>query len=101
MMLFGHDIAFWAAAIGAALVKLFTSQYQSLFRSIVTVAAAVFCAVTFTEAALDWFRLSADTYKVPMAALLALTGESLLRLILSFVDEPKRILDVIRAWRGK
>lgn len=100
-MLFGHDTSFWVAAIGAALVKLFTSQYQSFFRSFVTVGAAVFCAVTFTEAALDWFRLAPETYKVPMAALLALTGESLLRLILSFFDDPKKLLEIIRAWRGK
>jgi hypothetical protein len=100
-MLFGHDWAFWLAATGAALVKLFTSQYQSFFRSCVTVAAAVFCAVVFTDAACDWFRLAPETYKVPMAALLALTGEALLRLALSLLDDPKRILDVIRAWRGK
>lgn len=100
-MWFGHDLSFWLAVVGAVLVKLFTSTYHSIWRAFATVFAAVFFAYFFTEPALAFLSLDADTYKVPLAALLALTGEGFIRMVLGWMDNPDFLTSVIKAWRGK
>ncbi len=100
MMIFGHDLAFWVAAFGAALVKLWTSPYHSPLRAIVTVAAAVFFAYFFTDAALHRLDLDADVYRNPVAALLALTGEGLARLALQGLQDPARLVEILKLWKG-
>lgn len=96
----GQGGPFWLAVAGAVLVKLITSQYQSLLRAVATVFTAVFAAYFFTDPALDYLSLSPDTYKAPMAALLALTGEGFMRAIIAGANDPKKIGEVWRAFRG-
>jgi hypothetical protein len=99
-MIFGHDISFWVAVVGATLVKLLTSPYASIGRAVTTVFVAVFAAWAFTDSALHWFGLGGDTYKVPMAALIALTGEGVARIILAGANDPAKLLTLWRQWRG-
>jgi hypothetical protein len=95
------DLKFWVAVVGAALVRVATSENHSLVRSVVTVATAVFVAWVFTDAALDWFSLPVETYRNPMAALLALTGEGVARLVINLVNDPLKAVDLWNKWRGK
>lgn len=94
------DISFWAAAVGAALVKVITSENHSFFRSTLTVAMAVFSSWAFTNPALEWLHLPPDTYKVPMAALLALTGEGVMRFLISIANDPSKGLEFWTKWRS-
>lgn len=99
-MWFGHDLSFWWAVIAAVVVKIVTSQYHSIWRASGTVFAAVFFAYFFTDAAVDWLNLNSETYKAPVAALLALTGEGLMRMAFGWMNNPQFLTDIIRAWRG-
>lgn len=100
-MIFGHDFSFWIAVVGAVIVKLITSPYHSFWRAVVTVLAAVFSAWVFTESVVDWFGLDPDTYKTPMAALLALTGEGLMRVLMAGSNDPIKLIELWKAWRRK
>lgn len=95
------DIKFWIAVVGAALVRVATSENHSFIRSGITVATAVFLAWTFTDGALDWFNLPPATYRNPMAALLALTGEGFARFGINLINDPSKALDLWTKWRGK
>lgn len=95
------DWRFWVAVIGAALVRVVTSENHSFYRSTATVGMAVFVAWQFTDVALHWFNLPAATYRNPMAALLALTGEGGMRLLITVVNDPGKGLDLWNKWRGK
>lgn len=96
----GQEPQFWLAVIGATIVKLFTSPYHSLARAASTVFAAVFAAYLFTDAVLHWLDMSPETYKAPVAALLALTGEGLMRVAIQVANEPTKLLEFLRAWRS-
>jgi len=99
--MFNQDPAFWIAVIGATIVKLATSPYHSLFRTLMTIFAAVFSAWAFTVPTLDWLELDPATYTPPVAALLALTGEGFMRMVLGAVNDPTKLAELIRIWRGK
>ena len=95
------DWRFWVAVLGAAIIRVMTSESHSFWRSITTVAAAVFAAWTFTDSALHWFNLPVETYRVPIAALLALTGEGAMRFVINIINDPMKALDFWQKWRGK
>ncbi len=100
MNIFGQDIAFWAATAGATTIKLLTSPFHSFTRACMNVFAAMFSSYVFTEPTLDWLGLDANTYRYAIAALLALTGEGLMRLAIQIVNDPTRVIAFLRAWRG-
>ncbi|BCH33107.1 hypothetical protein MesoLjLc_50370 [Mesorhizobium sp. L-8-10] len=100
MNIFGQDPSFWLAVAGATLLKLATSARKSLWQSAIAVFSAVFAAYFFTDAALGWFSLDPATYKNPMAALIALSGEGMMRLVLNVVNDPKQGINLYRHWRG-
>lgn len=101
MMILGHDLSFWVAMFGASLFKLITSPRMTWFRSLATVFAAVFCAVIFTDPAIVWLGLDQKTYKIPVAVLIGLTGESLLKWLIFFINNPKEAAEIWKAWRLK
>lgn len=104
MNLFGQDGGFWATVLGATLIRLVTvessgSWYARLFRWLVTGLFAIFAATVFTEPVLDILDLPTDTYKLPVAGLLTLTGEGVIRMLMSMTWG--NVLDIFRIWRGK
>lgn len=99
MQLLGQDHKVWIAIAVATAFKLMTSKDMSLPRAVASVVAAVFSAWAFTDAALDLFSLNPATYQIPIAALLALTGEGAMRWLTSAT--PESFIDLIRKVRGK
>lgn len=97
---FQFDPAFLISALGATIIKIATSPYHSLFRSIVTVLAALFSAWAFTDAALTLLGLDPAIYRNPMAAVLALTGEGVMRFVIGLSANPEKALDLWRKVRG-
>lgn len=71
---------------------------------IVTVLAAIFSAYFFTSPAMHLLGLDPGVYTTVMAAVMALTGEGLMRWAMKMVDglpsDPGKILDLIKQWRG-
>ena len=100
-MIFGHDIAFWISVIGATVIKLMTSPFHGPFKALLTVFAAMFAAYIFTEPMVHWLGLDPATYTTPMAALLALSGEGLMRTVMAAANDPSKLLELYRAWRDR
>lgn len=98
-MIFGHDLSFWLTMAGAVVVKLLTSPYHSIWRAAVQIVTAVFCAWVFTDPVIDWLDLDPDTYKNPVAALVAITGEGIVRALLLAANNPKEFIALLRYWR--
>lgn len=73
------DYRFWVAIAGAALFKLLTSPWHSPTRALLTVSAAVFSAWVFTDPVLHFMSWPPDAYRIPVAALVTLTGEGTMR----------------------
>lgn len=102
--MFGHDNRFWWVVLIAATIRVLTAEYSGpalskLFRGFVTGSSAIFAAVVFTDPVVDLSGFPPDIYKVPFAALLALTGDGLMRILVSL--NWSQLLDALRAWRGK
>ena len=66
-----------------------------------TVIAAMLFAWAFTDAVLDWFGLDANFYRLPVAALIALTGEGVAKWIVGASSDPTQIIALVKSWRGK
>ena len=99
-MIFGHDLSFWISVAGATIVKLLTTPYKSLIHLGLTIFAAVFSAMVFTDPVLAWLKLDPNAYKAAIAALLALTGEGIMRALITVAADPTKALEWVRAWRG-
>ncbi len=99
-MIFGHDFSFWVAVFGAILVKLVTSESHSIPKVLAAVVTALFAAWAFTNPLLNYLQLPAEDYKVLLAALLALTGEGLVRSLISITSSPDKIIDLWKSLRG-
>ena len=101
MNLFGHDIAFWFAAFGSAALKIALSPWMGFWKGAVSVGAALFCAIVFTEPVLDYLNMDPETYKAALAALIALTGEGVVRWLLQIATEPGKLAAMIKTLRGE
>jgi len=88
------DYRFWVAVAGAALFKLLTSPWHSPTRAVLTVGAAIFVAWVFTDPVLHFMSWPAETYRVPVAALLALTGEGAMRWMIRITPDK-----LIETWK--
>lgn len=95
------DVYFWFSAFGAAFVKVVTSPYSGVFHAFATVGCAVFAASIFTDPLLTFFKLPAEPYRLAMAALVALTGEGIMRKLIDIGARPETLLDLFKKWRGK
>lgn len=108
MMFFGHDTSFWLATAGATVIRLLSMDHnglsprEKLVRGFLGAFTAVFCAVVFTDPALEYLSLPAETWKTAMAAVLALTGEAIVRLLMNIIPrDAAGLIDLFKAWRGK
>lgn len=100
MVFFGHDLAFWFAALGAAVLKIILSPWLGLVKGLLSVAAALLVAIIFTDPLLVYLNMNPAVYKNAVAALVALTGEGIVRWLLQLVSDPAKILAFVKAWRG-
>lgn len=103
MSILGQDNNFWIAVMGAATVRLLTAEYKGpwwarLIFVLSTYAIAIFSAMIFVDPLLHAMALPPDTYKVPMSALVAVTGHSVMKMLINV--SWSQIMDAIRAWRG-
>lgn len=97
----GHDLGFWLTVFGATIIKVVTSTNQSIIKTLTGGFAAIFAAWVFTDPIIHYLAISSDTYTTPVAALLALTGEGLMRAIMGASEDPTKLVSIIKAWRGK
>ena len=98
MEILGQDYKFWVAVGAATLFKIVTSNNMSPYRAVLTVLAAVFSAWVFTDSVLDLFALNPEKHQIPVAALLALTGEGAMRWLTTIT--PDKLIDIIKKVRS-
>lgn len=96
-----EELRLWLAIFGAVAVKLLLSDRLTIFRSIATSSAGIFAAWVFTDPALNALGWEPDRYRVAVAAMLALTGENILRRLLDFTSSETMLADLLKLWRGK
>lgn len=77
------SIEFWIAMALAVVLKLRASPTITVFGAITTTIAAVSSALIFTDPVLEWLNADRETYTYAVAALVALTGEHLMRQLLT------------------
>lgn len=94
------DVSFWASVVGAAVLKLLFSPFQSWWKSFSTMVSAVFCAWVFTAPVMDLMGWNPDIYENAVAAVIALMGEGVMRMIIQVWQDPRLAIDFIRAVRG-
>lgn len=83
-----EDWRYWTAIVGAAVMKVMLSQTLSFKQACVTFILGIGAAWLFTDPLLDWSGLNPDVYKTPTAAILALTGEQIVRRIIRYSQRP-------------
>lgn len=92
----GHDHRFWITVAAALGIKLVTSPFQSRWRAVVMVLSGLFIAWVFTMPVVTWLAIDPETYVIPVAALLAITGEGIVRWLIHVT--PDKVFEMI--WRG-
>lgn len=96
-----EELRLWLAIFGAVAVKLLLSDRLTVFRSLATSSAGIFAAWVFTDPILNMLGWEPDRYRIAVAAMLALTGENILRRVLDFTSSESMIADLLKLWRGK
>ena len=87
--------------IGAGLVvKVLLSTSMTAAKIIAASTAGVFVAWVFTDPIIGWVGMDPLLYRVPLAALLALTGEQIVRRLIRYSDKPDELLADIIKFRG-
>lgn len=94
------DLKFWLVVVGAALARVVMAEGRSWPRSAIALFAAIFAAGVFTRPLVHWLGLPPAIYTEPLAALMALTGEGLMRWIIGVANDPLRLLTILRMWRN-
>ena len=89
-------LEFWAAVLLAVIIKLKTSSRLGLWGTITAIASALLSAYAFAEPLSRWLGFS----EIIVAALIALTGEGLMRYILIVVNNPEELKEWLRLWKS-
>ena len=96
LAMFTEKPFFWLAIGGAVVLRHLTARRLTFLGAVSTTVSGVLCAILFTPLAMEWTSLSSAS-EPAVAALLALLGADMIRLVL----QSNNLADLIRAWRGK
>ena len=96
-----HNWQFWLAVAGATAFRVLSSPVKPIRFAIAGAFGGIFAAVIFTDPILAYFNASPDTYKVAAAAILTLTGESIMRMIMGIAKDPTKGIELWKKWREK
>jgi hypothetical protein len=102
-----EEALFWIAVCTAISIRIIVSydrqlpRLTSFLRASLSVIIGVFMAVTFTDAILDLRELDPDVWERPVAAVIAITGESIVRFSINFIPRNlKEVIELINAIGG-
>jgi len=99
------DLQFWSVVIFGAAIKVLLSEKHSWLHSIVSAISAIWLASIATEPTAIWlaskFDLSFADIRIPVAALYALTGDSVVRWIIAKSNDSTFIIEMLKRWTGR
>lgn len=91
---------FWVVVIGAASFKAIKSPDHTWVSRIVSFVSAIFSAVTFAPGVIEYFAIDGDGMKTAVTALVAITGEHLMTLVIVVARDPKAGIALWREWKS-
>lgn len=102
-----EEANFWIAVITAICVRIFVSINTDespkiiALRAVLAFIVGIFSAVIFTDAVLSYRSLDPNIFTVPVAALIALTAESVVRFIVHIIPkDSKAVIELLKVWKG-
>lgn len=99
------DIQFWSVVVFGTAIKMLLNEKHSWLRSIVSAISAIWLASFAAEPTALWLsmklNMSFSDIRIPVAALYALTGDSLVRWIIVKSNERGFITSLFHRWTGK
>lgn len=102
----GHTWAVWLAVLTGIVLRVWAEppKGETPIRKVIALSFSAACGfaigLNFYTVVIEWRGLSPETWDVPIAMLLALTGESFVRFIINIWDWEK-VKEVMSIWRGK
>lgn len=104
--LLGHDFTFWVVVISATILKMITSEkslstgWLLMREKFVGFLAGVIPPFVATKGIAAWLEISDEEIVLLIAVLLVIMGEGLVRWLTGASNNPKNVIDLIKAWRG-
>lgn len=95
------DAEFWITVVIGAFIKALLSDRHSWTRSIASALSAIWLASIATDPVLAWFSLSPDDYKIPVAALFAISGDSIVRWVITKTNDGEFLTTILAKWTKK
>lgn len=89
--------SFVASMLAGILISVVTADQQTPAMAFVRLVTGLFCALLFTDPILDWLGREPDIYRNATAALLAVSGYAVARLINNL--RWSILVDLLKAWR--
>lgn len=91
---------FWFISVGIAVFKAATIPERSRASMAMSTLAALFSAMAFSAPAVAYFKVAGTALEYGVVALVALTGEHAMQLVVTLVREPTKAIDLWHKFRG-
>lgn len=95
MLFFGYPIEIWIASGIAVLIKISSNKKLTLLGAFTTVFVALFSGVILYQPFLVMLSLE-QTWAIPLAIVIALSAENLMKAILQVSEDQNWLADLIR-----
>ena len=89
--------SFVASIVAGVFVSIITADQQTPAMAVTRVAVGLLCALIFTDPIVDWLDREPDVYRNATAALLAVSGYAIARVVSNF--RLAVLVDLMKAWR--
>ena len=94
-----NSLYFWFIVIGIAAFKAATSTSKTPAVMALAALAAIFSAMAFSEPVVAYFRVAGTPLEYGVVALVCLTGEHVMRLIVVIASDPSKGFSLWREWQ--
>lgn len=95
MLFLGYPIEIWAASFVAVLIKISANKKLTILGAFTTVIVALFSGVILYQPILAMFALD-STWAIPLAIIIALSAENLMKAILQVSEDREWLVDTIK-----
>ena len=91
--------SFLGSILAGLVLSILTADQQTPGMFAARAIAGLACALIFTDPIVDWLDREPDIYRDATAALLAVSGYAVARVVSNF--RLAMLVDLIKAWRGR
>lgn len=104
--LLGHDSTFWIVVISATILKIITSEsslttgWPLVKEKFISFLAGIIPPFVATKGIAAWLEITDKEIILLVGVLLVIMGEGLVRWLTGLSNNPNKIFDLIKTWRG-